>query len=181
MNDIEFGKTIKDARTKKGWSQGKLSKEAGISQGSISRIEAGSQKNLTKATKDALLQALGINDDDIGRFGGFYQSTEYNKWCSMVIDILESEAVYADALKQNISAFHTATKAKQERDHLIHALEQRMTDQRNDVIQEYETKLQNMRLEMQSVRQMIEKHQKMFEEKGFQLPTATDEEDGTQK
>ena len=53
-----FGAIIRDARTKRGWSQTELGDEAGLSRPTIARIEAGS--DVSTATIAKVAQALGL-------------------------------------------------------------------------------------------------------------------------
>jgi len=61
MNNKSFSQTIKEKREEKGWTQTDLAIRAGISQGSISRIENGDQTNLTEETKRKLLNTLDLH------------------------------------------------------------------------------------------------------------------------
>ena len=60
MKQLTFKDVVIRKREEKGWTQAQLAKCSGISQGSISRIEGGRQKNLTDNLKIKLCQALGI-------------------------------------------------------------------------------------------------------------------------
>lgn len=55
--------TIKELRRAKGWSQIKLAIEAGVSPTTISKLERGSECNLT--TKRAIADALGVSPNDV--------------------------------------------------------------------------------------------------------------------
>ncbi len=58
MNTMNFSRLIIDLREKLRWSQNVLSMKSGVSQGSVSRIESGKQKNLTTSTIIKLLRAF---------------------------------------------------------------------------------------------------------------------------
>jgi SOS-response transcriptional repressor LexA len=55
-----FGEIVKEKRLEKGWTQTQLAVKSGIKQGSISRIEANEQTNLTEETKNKLLNTLEL-------------------------------------------------------------------------------------------------------------------------
>jgi transcriptional regulator with XRE-family HTH domain len=61
-----FGDVVREARKKKGWSQGELGEKAGVSRPTIARVEA--NNDVTTATIAKLAQALGLKlelrDDD---------------------------------------------------------------------------------------------------------------------
>lgn len=66
----QVGKTIKEARRKKGWSQAALAKKAGCSEKTIARIEQGEPSNVRSLLE--IGKALGLPpnqlvDDDSGR------------------------------------------------------------------------------------------------------------------
>lgn len=61
LADKEFGLLVKENRKARKWSQEKLADLAGTSQGSISRIEHGTQNNLQENTKNGILRALGLD------------------------------------------------------------------------------------------------------------------------
>ena len=56
---LKFGKTIKEARIEKGWSQNELALRAGMKQPDISRIEEG-RKNITLETLTRLCKILEV-------------------------------------------------------------------------------------------------------------------------
>lgn len=58
-------KNLKKYRTKKGWSQEKLAREAGISYNTLIKIERGGIKNPKIETIIKLSKALGITLDDL--------------------------------------------------------------------------------------------------------------------
>jgi len=58
-------KNLKKYRTKKGWSQEKLAREAGISYNTLIKIERGGIKNPKIATIIKLSKALDISLDDL--------------------------------------------------------------------------------------------------------------------
>ncbi|MCG2700239.1 helix-turn-helix transcriptional regulator [Candidatus Parcubacteria bacterium] len=58
-------KNLKKYRTKKGWSQEKLAREAGISYNTLIKIERGGIKNPKIETIIKLAKALGISIDDL--------------------------------------------------------------------------------------------------------------------
>ncbi|OGP87170.1 MAG: hypothetical protein A2031_08165 [Deltaproteobacteria bacterium RBG_19FT_COMBO_43_11] len=63
MNN-NFGKTVRDARIKKGWSQTELADKANITQGSVSRIENNTQTNLTEEIKNSLIRVLNLDNTE---------------------------------------------------------------------------------------------------------------------
>ena len=58
-------KNLKKYRTKKGWSQERLAREAGISYNTLIKIERGGIKNPKIETIIKLAKALGITLDDL--------------------------------------------------------------------------------------------------------------------
>jgi len=58
-------KNLKKYRTKKGWSQEKLAREAGISYNTLIKIERGGIKNPKIETIIKLSRALNISLDDL--------------------------------------------------------------------------------------------------------------------
>lgn len=53
-----FGQIIREARKKRGWSQGQLGQKSGLSRPTIARVEADS--DVTTATIGKIAQALGL-------------------------------------------------------------------------------------------------------------------------
>jgi transcriptional regulator with XRE-family HTH domain len=58
-------KNLKKLRTKKGWSQEKLAREAGISYQTLIKIERGYVRNPKLETLIKLAQALGVSIDKL--------------------------------------------------------------------------------------------------------------------
>ena len=58
-------KNLKKYRAKKGWSQEKLAREAGISYNTLIKIERGGIKNPKIETIIKLSRALGVSLDDL--------------------------------------------------------------------------------------------------------------------
>ena len=71
---------VERKRVALGWTQARLAKESGVAQATISRIEAGEQKNLRLETVIALANVLGIEAQD--------NSTHYAK---MVDEVMTSD------------------------------------------------------------------------------------------
>lgn len=53
-----FGRAIREARKKQGWSQAELGEKAGVSRPTIARVEA--NNDVTTATIAKVAQALGL-------------------------------------------------------------------------------------------------------------------------
>ena len=58
-------KNLKDYRIKKGWSQEKLAREAGVSYQAVIKIERGYIKSPRLETIIKIAQALGVSLDDL--------------------------------------------------------------------------------------------------------------------
>ena len=58
-------KNLKKLRQKKGWSQEKLAREAGISYNTLIKIERGGIKNPKLETLIKLAKALGVSIDEL--------------------------------------------------------------------------------------------------------------------
>jgi putative transcriptional regulator len=56
----QFGQRIRAARLARGWSQGRLAREIGVSRSTISRIESGETDELLLSNGLKLMQVLGI-------------------------------------------------------------------------------------------------------------------------
>ena len=52
---------LRPYRERKGWSQAELGRRSGVSQATISRIEAGNTNRVDLATVDRLAKALGVS------------------------------------------------------------------------------------------------------------------------
>ncbi len=61
---------IKELRIKRGWSQNKLARLAGIRQGVLSYIESGRTKNPRIDTLSAIAKALGVSVETIMKKAG---------------------------------------------------------------------------------------------------------------
>lgn len=61
---VKLGLNLKKIRTKKGISQGDISRELGVSRGFISTIENG-KTNPTLATISKLARALGVSSGEL--------------------------------------------------------------------------------------------------------------------
>ncbi|PZT88202.1 MAG: transcriptional regulator [Gordonia sp. (in: high G+C Gram-positive bacteria)] len=53
-----FGEAVREARKRRGWSQGELGEKAGVSRPTIARVEA--NNDVTTATIAKIAQALGL-------------------------------------------------------------------------------------------------------------------------
>lgn len=58
---MDTGQKIAELRTKKGWSQYRLSKESGVRQSHISALESGKKKSPTTDTLRKICDALGVS------------------------------------------------------------------------------------------------------------------------
>lgn len=62
-----LAKRIRELRNKKGLSQEKLARLAGVSYNTIVKIESGDSKNPTFQTMTGISRALGISLDDLAK------------------------------------------------------------------------------------------------------------------
>lgn len=183
MNNITFGKLIAEKRKALGWSQDLLAEKTGLSQGSISRIENGTQSNLLESNKRALLEALEIKEGyDTFSSCNVDCSPEMQEWCRKVKKILESKAKNGEALKEIIDAFLMSVEAKEEAKREIEEFKTNVQAQIDTLKLLHDQEIDKLNLEWnKKLEQKFEDHQKKFGDKGLRSDTGTDEDDGTQK
>jgi len=70
MDDLRFGSTIRSVRIRKGLTQEDLSKLAGVSRGTVSRIERGHLDEVSLGSIRAVAKALDVRVDLVPRWRG---------------------------------------------------------------------------------------------------------------
>jgi transcriptional regulator with XRE-family HTH domain len=70
MDDLRFGSTIRLVRIRKRLTQDELSKLAGVSRGTVSRIERGHLDQVSLASIRAVAKALDVRVDLVPRWRG---------------------------------------------------------------------------------------------------------------
>ncbi|MBP2652591.1 MAG: family transcriptional regulator [Firmicutes bacterium] len=100
---MNIGKKIIELREKRGLSQYRLAKEAGVGQGRISQIESGKNPSPTTATLQKIAQALGVSmsefDDNKSEAANLLPQI-MEKYKTMEMNEEEKEA-YQDLLKMS--------------------------------------------------------------------------------
>lgn len=106
----DFGKKLKLLRIQKGWTQPDLEKASGISQASISRIEAGKERCLLQ-TKVKLYNALEIDDDSNGNLFQESENTDMSQKDELLEHYraeLQQLRKELDYLREEISQYRTS-------------------------------------------------------------------------